>query len=186
MGRAGRLETALRAIQQENVDVEFIQENKLTQGIHTRHGTVYDIWATETESLHRGGVAVVWRAAKGWRVEITASFGPNVVSFLLMLGSRRFYVVGAYVIPNDMPAVHSVEQVLQVLPKGLEMILMGGLSVRLGNPRDKREEDLLAALVYRGLVNMKYHFLPRRQYRGAGSWKWGIQREGRRATRRGD
>ena len=103
-----------------------------------------------------------------------------------MLGLRRFYVVGAYDTPNDMPAVHSVDQVLRVAPKGLEMILMGGLSVRLGNPRDKREEDLLAALVYRGLVNMTDHFLPRRQYRGAGSWKWVIHREGRRETRRGD
>ena len=37
-GRARVLETALRALQQGNVDVGFLQETKLTQGIHTRHG----------------------------------------------------------------------------------------------------------------------------------------------------
>ena len=34
-GRAGGLERALWAIQQGNVDVGFLQETKLTQGIHT-------------------------------------------------------------------------------------------------------------------------------------------------------
>ena len=60
----------------------------------------------------RGGVAVVWRVAKGWQVENTAIFGPNVVSFLLILGERRWYIVGAYVPPNDVPAMNLVEQAL--------------------------------------------------------------------------
>ena len=99
--------------------MEFIQENKLTQGIHTRHGTVYDIWATETESWHRGGVAVVWRAAKGWRVEITASFGPNVVSFLVTLGEILWYILGAYVPTNNMSDLHFMDQALRPAPNGL-------------------------------------------------------------------
>ena len=40
------------------------------------------------------------------------------------------------------------------------MILMGCLNVRLGDSRDKLEEDLSTALVDRGLVNMTYHFMP--------------------------
>ena len=28
-----------------------------------------------------GGVAVVWREAAGWQVEITVNFGPNMVIF---------------------------------------------------------------------------------------------------------
>ena len=37
-GRVGWLEAALRALQKGNVDVGFLQETKLKQGIHTRHG----------------------------------------------------------------------------------------------------------------------------------------------------
>ena len=111
-GRAGILDTALWELQKGDVYLVFLQKTNLAQDIHTQNGVGYDVWETEAESQHRGGVAVLWRAAKGWQVEITASFGPNVVSFLLMLGSRRFYVVGAYDTPNDMPAVHSVDQVL--------------------------------------------------------------------------
>ena len=36
-GRVGGLYTALRALQPGNVDVGFLQETKLTQGIHTRY-----------------------------------------------------------------------------------------------------------------------------------------------------
>ena len=51
---------------------------------------------------------MVWRAAKGWQVGNTASFGPNLVSFLLTSGARRWYAVGAYVPPNNRPSVHRV------------------------------------------------------------------------------
>ena len=56
------------------------------------------------------------------------------------------------------------------------MILMRDLNVRLGDPHEKCEEDLVTALVDRGLVNMKDHFLPRQQCRGAGYWMWCMQR----------
>ena len=51
-GRVGGLDTALRALQPGNVDVGFLQEMKLTQGINTRNGAGYDVWAIEPESRH--------------------------------------------------------------------------------------------------------------------------------------
>ena len=52
-------------------------------------------------------------------------FGPNVVSFLLRMGARRWYLVRTYVTPNNVPDVHRVEQALRLEPKGLKIILMG-------------------------------------------------------------
>ena len=119
-------------------------------------------------------------------MENTASFGPNVVSFLLMLGARQRYVVGAYVPPNNRPSVHCVKQALQAAPKGLELILMGDLNAWLEKPREKREEDLVTALADQGLVNTTDHFLPWQLYRGVGEWMWSMQRYGRQVTGRGD
>ena len=115
-----------------------------------------------------------------------ASFGPNVVSFILTPGARQWYVVGSYVPPNGVPAVHHVEQALRVTPKGVEMVLMGDLNVQLGNPHGKHEEELAAALVYRGLVNIIDHFMPQRRYMGTGSWAWCMQMEGWQVTGRGE
>ena len=63
---------------------------------------------------------------------------------------------------------------------------MGYLNARLGNLRDEREEYLATALEGRGLVNMIDHFLTRMRYWVAGSWKWSMQREGKRVTGRGE
>ena len=61
-------------------------------------------------------------------------------------------------LPNYLPDMHHVEQVLKAATKGLEIILMGELNVRLRDPCDKCEEDLETA--YRGLVRMIDHFIP--------------------------
>ena len=66
------------------------------------------------------------------------------------------------------------------------MILMGDLNARLGDSRDKLEEDLAAALADQGMVNTTVHLLPMRRYRGAGGCTWSMQREGRQVTGRGD
>ena len=54
--------------------------------------------------------------------------------------------MGVYVPPHDMPAVHRIEQSLEVEPKGMEIILLGYLIVRLREPRDNREDELATAL----------------------------------------
>ena len=131
LGQAGRIEAALWALQQGNVDVSFLQEMNMTKGIHTRHGVGYDVWETETESRHQVGVSVVCRDEKGWQVEGTVNFGPSVVIFLLTLGARKWYFVGAYMPPKNVSAVHRVEQALRAAPNGLEIILIGDLNVRL-------------------------------------------------------
>ena len=100
------------------------------------------------------------------------------MSFLLALGARQCYVVEAYVPPNNMPAMHSVEQELKAAPKGLEIILMGDLNMRLRDPRDEHKEDPETPLADRGLVSMTDHFMPRQRYRRAGSWTWSMQWEG--------
>ena len=86
------------------------------------------------------------------------NFGPSVVIFLLTSGSRRWYIVGAYVPPNDAPAIYCVEQDLEEAPRGVEVILLGGLNVRLQEPHNKHKEELAMALANCGMVNMTTHF----------------------------
>ena len=117
---------------------------------------------------------MVWIEAKGLQVESTAIVGPNVVSFLLTPVARRWYVVGAYKPPNDVRNVHRLEQTLRATPKVLETIMMGDMNAHMGDPRDGHEEDLVTALVDKGLVNMKDHFFPRRRYWGEGIWMWSM------------
>ena len=43
---------------------------------------------------------------------------------------------------NDNPDVHCMDQALKAAPKGVDVILLGDLVVRLRDRCDKREEDL--------------------------------------------
>ena len=67
------------------------------------------------------------------------NFGPNMVNFLLMLGARRWYIIRAFVLLNNMPAMHWVEQVLVEKPEGAETIFLEDLNVRLGEPCNKHK-----------------------------------------------
>ena len=55
---------------------------------------------------------VVCREDVGWQAEGIFNLSPNMASFFLTPGLQRWYVIGAYVPPNDAPVVHLIEQAL--------------------------------------------------------------------------
>ena len=66
--------------------------------------------------------------------------------------------------PHDALAVHRINQALEVAPKEMEFILLGDINVRLREPRDDREKNLVTSLAGRGMTDVTAHFTPRRQY----------------------
>ena len=49
-------------------------------------------------------------------VERVRRFGTNVVSFTITLGQKRWYIVRAYVPPNDLPGVNNIKHALSCGP----------------------------------------------------------------------
>ena len=115
-------------------------------------------------------------------MEGIVKFVPNVLSFLLTSCPWRWYAVGAYVPPNNAPAVYCLDQALEAESRVMEVILMGGLDVRLREPLNERKEELATALADRGLVNMTVHFTLKRRYIGEGRWMWQMRQEVRHVT----
>ena len=64
-------------------------------------------------------------------MEGVINFGPNVAILLLTSGSRRLYVIGAYMPPHEAPSFHCVDQALELAPKEMELILLGDLRISL-------------------------------------------------------
>jgi hypothetical protein len=96
-GHAGRLEMALRAMNQMNVDIGILMETKLTDGIHTRQSSGYHVYATSARSHSQGGVVLFFRNSALWQVESIRCFGPNVISCQLVMSQCRIPVMGAYI-----------------------------------------------------------------------------------------
>ncbi|KAL7524510.1 hypothetical protein ACHAXR_000605 [Thalassiosira sp. AJA248-18] len=120
-GRNGGLEPACRAMSSLGVDIAFLQEAKLTRGIHTRFSSGYSIVATDAPSAHQGGVALLWRDNELFEIEETKIRHPNVISFELMTGVDRYFVVGAYLPPTDLDTLEHVRKAWQTCPKGCKM-----------------------------------------------------------------
>ena len=86
---------------QANMDLGILQEKKCTEGIYTRESAGYCVVATDAPSRNRVGVAVFYRPSPLFAVEAVREFGPNVVSFQLATGERRWYIIGCYLAPDD-------------------------------------------------------------------------------------
>ena len=130
----GGLEVALRELKQGNVDVGVLKETKFMEGVYARQGAGYTVCILEAEGRHWGVIPVVWREEAGYQVEGIVNFVPKMVSFLLTSGLQIWYVVGAYVPPNDSQDFHCVEHVLAMAPKRMDVIVLGDLNARLWEP----------------------------------------------------
>ena len=116
-GRNGGLEAALRGVSQANMDLGILQETKLTDGIYTRGSSGYSIVVTNAPSRHRGGVAIFYRPAPHFTVEAVRKFGPNVIGFQLATGTRRWYIMGCYLTPDNTSTIERVVEALRSRPK---------------------------------------------------------------------
>ena len=95
------MEAALQALSIVGVDLCFLTETKLTNGIHTRFSSGYRVLATNAMSHHQGGVALVYKESPYWQGESSVLHGPNVISAMVVSGNSRYGIVGAYIPPND-------------------------------------------------------------------------------------
>ena len=77
--------------------------DKLSGGVYMQYNLGFKVWSTEKDIRHRGGIAIDWREVEVWKFEGATKFGQKMASFTIMSRRRRWYVVVAYVPPNNQP-----------------------------------------------------------------------------------
>ena len=168
--RNGGLESALRGMSQANMYLGIFQETKCTDGIYTRESAGYRVVATDAPSRHRGGVALVYRPSPLFEVETVREYRPNVLSFEVATGARRWYIIGYYLAPDDAETIERVVTALGDIPKGTALIVVGDLNTDLGDAEsDRRGSEIAAAMTEAGVEDMASRFLPRKR-------NWGRER----------
>jgi endonuclease/exonuclease/phosphatase family metal-dependent hydrolase len=106
-------------------------------------------------------VALFYRDSPYWQVESIRRYGPNVISFELVTGSRRIPAVGAYVPPADLSTMEFVNRAMEALPQGLRPLLLGDLNVDLDDLRNDRARSMAADLASYGFEDLLPHFRQR-------------------------
>ena len=106
----------------------------LTDGIYTCGSDGYSVVATDAPSRQCSGVAIFHRPAPHFAVEAVQKFGPNVISFQVATGVRRWYIVACYLAPDDTSTIERVGEALRELPKGAELLVAADLNINLASP----------------------------------------------------
>ena len=71
------METALRGMEQANLDMGIVQETNITDGVYTRASDGYRVVATDAPRRHSGGIAMFYREGAGFTVEEVRPYGPT-------------------------------------------------------------------------------------------------------------
>jgi hypothetical protein len=86
------------------------EETKLTKGVYTHWSSGYNIQSTHALSKWQGGISLFWRTSEMYEIKEVELRGPNVLSFQLMSGATRWYIVGCYILPTNLPTLAHIEQ----------------------------------------------------------------------------
>ena len=165
---------------QANIDLGVFQETKCTDGVYTRASAGYCVVATDAPSQHRGGVALFYREEANSAVEEVRTYGPNVLSFKVVTGRRRWCIIRCYIAPDNARTIERVVTALGYQPQGTALIVAGDFNTNLGEmTSDGRGTEIAAAITEAGLEDMTAHFLPRKRRWGRERRTWSMVREGK-------
>jgi hypothetical protein len=175
-GCNGGLESALQAMKLMGVNFGILVETKVTKGVYTGWSSGYHVQATHVPGAWQGGISLFWRASDLYEVKEVELRGPNVLSFQLVLGATRYYIVGCYILPNNLTTLTHVKQAWMACPKGCLPIVLGDLNVNLATPRKEQDETITKQVDTMNLVDMSSCFRQRRERNSHGRWAWRMRR----------
>ena len=70
----------------------------------------YRFWLEEEKICHRCEITIVCQEEVGWHIERATNYGPDMVSFTITEVWKKWYIVRAYVPPNDQASLQWLEQ----------------------------------------------------------------------------
>ena len=86
---------------------------------------------TKAPRKHRGVFAVLYRESPHWHLDMLQTFGLHVLSFQMMMGKKRWNVVGSYILPARTRKIEIVATALSHFPDMVYPILIRDLNVEL-------------------------------------------------------
>ncbi len=128
----------------------------------------YNVRSTHTPSKWQEGISLFWRTSETYEIEEVDLRGPNVLSFQLVSGATRWYILGCYIPLTNLTILTHANEVWQACPKGYFPILLGDLNVNLTAPCNERNNRIPEQVDTMALIDMTSHFCQGEDPRGDG------------------
>ncbi len=119
--------------------------------------------SSKAASPHQGGVALLWRELEdqGFLVEAAHIASPNILTFQLVTGEDRFFVIGAYISPADTTGVDDLRAAWAKCPSNCKPLLLGDLNFDFWAPQTEQEEIIVDFIDEINLVDVSRKYVQR-------------------------
>jgi hypothetical protein len=153
------LASAAKGLAQMGIGAAILTKMKITDDRNPKFTSGYEVIASKAMSHKQGGIALVWKEGhSSFEVEAARVVTPNLLTFQLIMGYKRFYVMGTYTPSNDTTGVDALWAAWNACPDSCIPIIMGDLDISFEHPCDKREKAITNLLDEINLIDLSQKF----------------------------
>ena len=101
--------SAAKGLAQIGIGAAILTEMKITDDRYPKLTSGYKVILLKAMTNKQGGIALVWKEGhSSFEVEAARVVTPNLLTFQLVTGYKRFYVMGIYIPPNNTTEVDAL------------------------------------------------------------------------------
>jgi hypothetical protein len=157
------LAAAAKGLRQMGVGCCVLTETKLTDDRYWKTTSGYRVISSKATSPQQGGVALLWEEGhQDFEVEAVTIVSPNLLTFQLVIGEERYFVMGVYIPPADTTGVDDLRTAWAARPANCKPLLLGHLNIDFRTPRTEREEIIADFLDEINVVDTSRKFIQRK------------------------
>jgi hypothetical protein len=151
---------------------------KITDNWYPKLTSGYKVFLSKATTNKQGGIALVWKEGhSSFEMEAARVVTPNLLTFQLVTGYERFYVMGIYIPPNNTTGVDALWAAWNACPDGCAPIVMGDLNISFEHPRNKQEEAIADLLDKINLVDLSCKFCLRLCWMQLARRRWTLRQK---------
>jgi hypothetical protein len=121
----------------------------------------YRVLVSKAASPHQGRIGLIWREDHdGFEVEAVRPLTLNLMSFQLVMGEERYYIMGIYIPPNCTSGVDNLRVAWEACPADCTPLVVGDLNIWFEDPANDRADAIVNLLEEINTTNLSHNFLP--------------------------
>jgi hypothetical protein len=152
---------ATKGLAQMGVGIGILTKTKTTNDWYSKSLSGYRMLLSKVASPHQGGIGLIWREDHdGFEVKAVRPLTPNLMSFQLVTGNKRFYIMGIYIPPNCTLGVDNIRVAWEACPTDCTPLIVGDLNIRFEDPTNNRADAIVDLLEEIKTTNLSRNFLP--------------------------
>jgi hypothetical protein len=152
---------AAKGLAQMGVGIGILTKTKVIDNRYSKSLLGYRVLVLKAASPHQGGIGLIWREDHdGFKVEAVRPLTPNLMSFQLVTGDERFYVMGIYIPSNCTSGMEDLRVAWGACPADCTPLVVGDLNIWFEDPTNNRVDAIVDLLEKINTTNLSCNFLP--------------------------